>query len=409
MVNSEGKPLRVAFVVQRYGREINGGAEQYCRDVAEHLLARPDVARVKVFTTCARDHGTWSNHYPTGVSTVDGVEVERFAVLLPRLDTLRVMLGHLALRGPRLRGLELPWLIAQGPFVPELVKALRAARSQFDAFVFMSYLYYPTVLGLPRVQERSLFVPTTHDEPPLRMRRVLRLFQLSRAIAFLTPEERELASSRVSLRGVKTDVVGCGLSMEPNPVPPERRDRPYILYIGRIEAAKGVGELVAGFRAFKQHFGQATFVADDGRAYPGSELDLVLAGRGGGISSAADVVTTGFVSDERRWALLKGCEGVIVPGLLDSLSLSMLEAWVNEKAVLVPDACPVKRGHVLRSGAGALYGKAPFHEVLASVLADREERARNAKRGADYVRENYTWSQFEERFMNLVKFVAFAP
>ena len=45
--------MKIAFVVQRYGLDINGGAELHCRYVAERLLK---YAEVDVLTTCAQDY-----------------------------------------------------------------------------------------------------------------------------------------------------------------------------------------------------------------------------------------------------------------------------------------------------------------------------------------------------------------
>jgi ribonuclease HIII len=50
--------MHLAFVVQRYGLEIPGGAEQHCREVVEHLSREHEV---EVLTTCAQDYMTWEN------------------------------------------------------------------------------------------------------------------------------------------------------------------------------------------------------------------------------------------------------------------------------------------------------------------------------------------------------------
>ena len=57
------RAVKLAVVVQRYGADINGGAELHARYVAEHLARH---AEVEVLTTCARDYVTWRNELPPG-------------------------------------------------------------------------------------------------------------------------------------------------------------------------------------------------------------------------------------------------------------------------------------------------------------------------------------------------------
>ena len=400
--------MRIAFVVQRYGVEVNGGAELHCRQLAERVAARDDVQQVKVLTTCARDHSTWANHYAPGTSTLEGIEVERFRVLTERRPVLQSLFGPLTRHGPLRRAFEPPWFLAQGPLAPGLLAGLRQQRRDFDVFVFFTYLYFPTVFGLPIVAERSLFVPTAHDEPALRLELALRAFRRTRAIAFNTQEERELVASRIDLDRVRSEIVGCGVELDPPTVSPERRERPYLLYLGRVESAKGVPELLAGFRAFRREHADRWFETSMGRRQ-GREVELVLAGRIGDLQPDGDpaIHWPGFVSDQRRSALLAGCEAVVIPGKLDSLSLSLLEAWALGVPTVSSADCPVKRGHTQRSGAGLLFGpELSFSDALEALLADPEARARSVDAGVAYVRAQYSWPVVTERFMRLARVVA---
>ena len=69
--------MRLAFVVQRYGLEINGRTEMQCRQLAERMSGH---MQVEVLTTCAEDHYTWRNVYPAGCETINGVPIHRFPV-----------------------------------------------------------------------------------------------------------------------------------------------------------------------------------------------------------------------------------------------------------------------------------------------------------------------------------------
>src|SRR5436190_265067 len=74
-------PVKLAFVVQRYGAGIAGGSEMHCRQLAERLASRHDIT---VLTTTARDYVTWENAFPPGASVEAGVRVHRFPVARQR-------------------------------------------------------------------------------------------------------------------------------------------------------------------------------------------------------------------------------------------------------------------------------------------------------------------------------------
>lgn len=54
---------KIAFVVVRYGKDINGGAEFHCKMLAERLI---NQYQVEVLTTCVKNYVTGDNEFPEG-------------------------------------------------------------------------------------------------------------------------------------------------------------------------------------------------------------------------------------------------------------------------------------------------------------------------------------------------------
>ena len=68
---------KIAFVVVRYGKDINGGAEYHCRMLAERLVDDYDV---EVLTTCVKDYVKGGNDIAEGTEVINRVLVRRFKV-----------------------------------------------------------------------------------------------------------------------------------------------------------------------------------------------------------------------------------------------------------------------------------------------------------------------------------------
>ena len=135
---------KICFVCQRYGLEVNGGAELQCRLFAEHLVPFYDV---RVMTTCAIDYITWKNEYPEGEEMLNGVQVSRFRVERERDMAVFSQICLEALSGrPVSPETERAFFWEQGPVCRELVAYLWANYTQFQAVLFSTYLYYTCLL-----------------------------------------------------------------------------------------------------------------------------------------------------------------------------------------------------------------------------------------------------------------------
>jgi glycosyltransferase involved in cell wall biosynthesis len=383
---------KLAFVVQRYGKEVLGGSELLCRLVAERLArAGHDIT---VYTTCAKDYITWKDEYPEGETLLNGVLIRRFPVRQIRdiesFDRFSDRIFH----NPHSPDDEKEWMERQGPFSTGLVAALSKEQANHDLFIFFTYLYYSTYWGLKAVPpEKAVLVPTAHDEPALRLEMMKEVFARPRAFVFNTESEREMAGRYFSFKGKSADVVGVGVDLPGAPPTADffaeyRVRPPYVLYAGRIEPGKGCRELIDNFLRYV-------------RRHPGLELLLV----GNLLMKLPDdpaVRYLGFVTPEHKNAAMAGAVATVHPSHYESLCMAALESLAVRTPILVQEATgPLKR-HCLEGRCGLYYANPEdFGEALALLEADERLRRALGRNGFEYVARNYAWPTIIEKFERL--------
>ena len=385
------------MVVQRYGRDVAGGAEQLCRMYAQGLVGRAHT--VDVLTTRAASYVDWANFYPAGTEELDGVKVHRLDVARPRNHDVfgRLQERVVAGRKPVPYFLQREWMRQQGPEVPELASWLEQGADSYDVVVFFTYLYNTTWTGLPVAARRAPTVlhPTAHDEAPIHLPLFDALFRHAHAFGYLTVEEVEFVEQRFRLRRPYR-VLGVGVDLDPPGDAEEFRsrfglgERPYLLYVGRLDPHKGTEELYDQFLAYKQR-------------RPGP-LALVYLGEPVKTMAAhPDVFVTGFVDDGTRWSALRGCRALVMPSWFESFSMVLTEAWAVARPALVQQRSTVLAGQARRSGAAIPYrGFAQFEAALDLLEEDPGLGVRLGAAGRRYVEANYAWPDVLSRYERLL-------
>jgi len=377
--------MKLACVIHRYGAEVTGGSEAHCRAVAQRLAARHDVT---VLTSCAKDYVTWRDEYPPGASMDGAVRVIRFRVARTRnLHEFRA-LSELVFSGRATEAEQRRWFEENGPLVPDLIRHLAAHGREYDRILFWSYRYYPSFCGLPQAADRAILVPTAEEDPLIRASILPSFFARPRAYLFLTPEEADLVRVRLPGACPPSETIGIGLDPPPPVEPPVAAsgiERPYVLYLGRIERNKGCESL---FRHFLHYVERG-----------GPPIGLAVAGPALMAVPAHPLITPlGVVSDRVRDGLVSGARALVVPSPYESLSIVLLEAWNHGVPALVNARCRVLKGQVLRADGGLYYADAEeFSECLRLIVDQPALAAQLGAQGRAYVDREYRWPGVMEK------------
>jgi glycosyltransferase involved in cell wall biosynthesis len=381
---------RIAFIVQRCGQEVNGGAEVLCLKIAQRMSA---YWNTEVLTTCAVDYMTWTNHYPAGTDKINGILVRRFPVTKERDVDLFNLLSTELRHHANTTSLEKQekWMEAQGPCSPALIAHIAEFAAEYDGFFFFTYLYAQTYFGLPVIAHKAVLVPLAHDEWTIYLNMWDKFFELPKGFVFNTIEERDFLRQRFKNSHLQGPVIGVAVD-RPKDINPLRfrtefdiRDS-FLLYVGRIDPSKGCHELFDYFMRHRQ----------DGKR----PEKLVLLGKSMmDIPKHPDIISLGFVSEQTKWDALATCEVLVMPSLHESLSMVLLEAWAVGKPVLVNGHCAVLVGQCKRANGGVWYEDFEGFSVALDILLRGGHRQTLGKQGYQFVSTHYTWQAIEQAYL----------
>jgi len=389
--------VRLAFVVQRYGNEINGGAELHCRWIAERLAVDHEV---EVFTTCAYEYLLWKNHYPEGTEVVNSIPVHRFPVERQRdLNRFRDI-SQRVFDQEHSEADELQWIEENGPYAPALVEAIRSQEGRFDLVFFFCYRYYTSFHGVNALGRKAVLVPTAEEDEAVFLKVFARMFTQPRAIVHNSVEERDLVRRVTGGRAAPGEVVGVGVEVpgDVGSVEAFREkhglDGPFMLYIGRIDWNKGCDLL---FDHFITHSRIRHLFAR-----------LVLIGTPVlPIPEHPDIIHLGGVDDMEKYQAIDACSMLVVPSRYESLCMVVLEAWGRNRPVLVNSHCPVLEGQVRRADGGLSYRNFEEFSHSVNMLLERPALGRQlGRQGNAYYLANYTWDRVMGQYRQLLKNLA---
>jgi glycosyltransferase involved in cell wall biosynthesis len=420
--------MRVLHLIQRYWPAV-GGAETHLREISKRLandghdvtIATTDVAEITGFS-----------HSPHAVevereSTIDGVRVRRFPIQQPRYPsiTTRVVRRLMAecSRWQLASATTLKRMASFALSAPALDRWIAGEATQFDVIAAMGIgyesLYWPA-LDIARAHQRPfLMYPLIHfgerqyasaeqsghharrrwSRPEMAdyytMRHQIAMLRASSTIFAQTTIEADFLRRR-SMDEKQITLAGVGVEPElvrgGNPARARAQlgvDAPFVLVLGTQSVDKGTPDLLEAMHWLWARGGTAHLVLA-GAVQPDSESQIISAK----LQRADRIHVLGVVSDEQKRDLLAACAILALPSRADSFGIVLLEAWLNEKPVVVARAGGLPA--VVDAGSDGLlvpYGDpTALADALCRLLDNESLALAFGRAGQAKVLARYTWN-----------------
>lgn len=398
------KPL--AIVTPWFGKDLKGGAEQQAWQLATRLAARGHI--IEVLTTCCRSfQDDWAiNYFQAGVSKEHGVKIRRFRVdrrnhqAFNSVNQLMLNLPFSALKlGVSPVTLENAAIFcSENISSTQLLNYLKNQQNQYQAFVFLPYLYGCILKGLPIVAERAFLQPCLHDEVYAYLPEVAKIFHSAKGLLFISEGEAQLARKLYG-PGIISKSLMAGAGVEAGQKYDSTvikvaniavKQARFLLCLGRRDPGKNTDLLVRAYINFKQN-------------YPDSNLKLILAGPGHtsfNNDSVPDLIDLGLVEETEKEALLANCLVLLQPSQNESYSRVIMEAWFYGRPVVAHRDC-LATAMAVEAAQGGWLAKTEIEwaDLIAKIDQMGEEQlVKYGTKGQVYAKENAVWDKVLERY-----------
>lgn len=384
---------KIGFVTPWYGENIPGGAEAALRDITNHLFAAG--MEIEILSTCVKEfQSNWNcNYYKAGMTYESGgIPVRRFKVRerdARAFDEVNLKL----MNDIPLTQKEEEIFVKEMINSPDLYQYIREHKDEYEAFVFIPYMFGTTYYGVQECYEKAVMIPCFHEEAYVYMSNFREVFSKVAGMMFNAKPEEELTKRVYDTSNMKAETMGLGVDTKLTYDADRFREKyqltdRFILYAGRKDVGKNIYTLIDYYREYV--FRKNT------------DIKLVLIG-GGKIQIPSDirsrVIDLGFVPIQDKYDAYAAAELLCQPSKHESFSYVIMESWLCERPVMVHAGCNVTQNFVKESNGG-LYFKNYFEfEGGVDYILEHPEQAKTmALQGKKYVQENFDWDVMIEKY-----------
>jgi glycosyltransferase involved in cell wall biosynthesis len=292
-------------------------------------------------------------------------------------------------------GLELEVIRAGGPGAEVLFEQLRLPvllRRRAAALVHATDCFLPLIRpcpGVVTIHDLAFEEPDTDMAPRTRLKyRTLTRRAASSAERIICPSDftRDDVCARYGVDPAKVRVIREAPALPAPPDPSgQASSAPYVLAVGDLRPKKNLPALVRAFATLhrKRVVGHRLVLAG---------LDAGEGARLNALAGSAPLEMTGYLSDERLDALIRGADLVVHPSLYEGFGLVVLEAMARGTPVLAARAGALPQ----TGGEAAAYFDPDVPDSLADqlgqLLSDPAERAHRAETGRVWA-ARFSWPE----------------
>lgn len=331
---------KLALVTPRFGTDFAGGAETSLRTMARALRDRGHT--VEVFTTCNQRDSRWANTLPAGPCTLDGFTAQRFPIDPYDLDQHVTACEDVRHRNGNVSAEVEQQFLWHSLNSQALLDGLRQRQDEFASILTGPYLFGLTAETVRRFQAKVLLAPCFHNEPSAYLRPFREVYRNVGGLLYHSAAEQRLAEGKLGFQHPNSVIVGTWLP--PGQAGDAARARQhygqkYLAYCGRYCAEKGLPQVLE----FMQRY----------QAETSTDCRLVCMGQGAmKLPLHPGITDLGFVAEETKHDVLAGAQALVLLSPNESLSIVLLEAWLQGIPVIVTRRCDVLVEQVERSGGG---------------------------------------------------------
>lgn len=382
---------KILIITARFLEHASGGAEKLAYDYASILSESNDVT---VCTSSAKDYVSWKNEFPVGETKENSIRILRFPVTQTRkMPKMNQILSRCLEKGDSVSDKD-QWefLKEQGPYCPDLINYVAKEQNSYDIAILIGYLYYPVVASIPKLKIPFVIVPTFHDEPPFRLPMYRKTYSHQYVYSFNAPEEMSVYEAYTKQKASSYFLIGTYINDSFVNAELSNQNSNQLITIGRIEPAKGYPELFEYFQNWKLFSNR-------------KDITIKSLGSVSSMEVPTDplITFTGYVSEEEKISEIQKSFLLLNPSAFESFSISIMEAWIQKKVVLVNAKSSVMRGHCLRSQGGLYYSDSlSFQRTLDFLLDNRDIATRLGQNGREYVLANFSKEVIRKKLNQMV-------